>query len=80
MHIVPRTTCPLLTEHAAVLRLCIVLFMPICTYQVHEHGMKVGMKNAVELMDATSDLYDFAINEECHEHDECGVSPKYSVQ
>lgn len=46
-----------------------------CVAQVHEYGMKVGMKNAIELMDATSDLYDFAINEECFDYDECDVSP-----
>eukprot|EP00752_Nemacystus_decipiens_P003873 g3562.t1 len=40
---------------------------------VHGHGMKVGMKNAVELMDTTSALYDFAVNEECFTYDECGA-------
>lgn len=42
--------------------------------KVHVYDMKVGMKNAIELMDATSELYDFALNEECFEYDECGVS------
>lgn len=42
--------------------------------QVHENGMKVGMKNAIELLDDLSDYYDFAINEECHDWDECDVS------
>lgn len=36
--------------------------------------MKVGMKNAIELLDDLSGFYDFAINEECHEWDECGGS------
>lgn len=36
--------------------------------------MKVGMKNAIELMDTTSALYDFALNEECFAYDECDVS------
>ena len=48
--------------------------------QVHEHDMKVGMKNAVELMDTTSALYDFALNEECFTYDECDVSPQTNMR
>jgi len=35
--------------------------------------MKVGMKNSLELMDDTHEYYDFALNEECHEYNECEV-------
>eukprot|EP00903_Cladosiphon_okamuranus_P013409 g12494.t1 len=38
---------------------------------VHDYGMKVGLKNAVDLMDATSDLYDFAVTEDCFEYGTC---------
>lgn len=36
--------------------------------------MRCAMKNAVELVPVIGSMYDFAINEECHEWDECGVS------
>lgn len=44
-----------------------------CIIQVRESGMLVGMKNAVELVGDLNDYYDFAVNTECHEQDECGV-------
>lgn len=36
--------------------------------------MKVGMKNAIELLGDLHEYFDFAINEECHQWNECGVS------
>ena len=45
--------------------------------QCHQNGMKVGMKNAIELLGDLSDYYDFAINEECHQWNECGVSASH---
>jgi len=36
--------------------------------------MLVGMKNAIELLGDLSSYYDFAINEECWQWNECGVS------
>lgn len=36
--------------------------------------MLVGMKNAIELLGDLSSYYDFAINEECWQWDECEVS------
>lgn len=36
--------------------------------------MLVGMKNALALMDDLNNHYDFAVNEECHDWDECDVS------
>lgn len=41
---------------------------------VHSHSMGVGLKNAVELVPTLEPKFDFALNEECHEWDECGVS------
>lgn len=35
--------------------------------------MKVGMKNAVELVPILSNHFDFAVHEQCHQH-ECDVS------
>ena len=37
----------------------------------HARGLSIGMKNDVEQVDDLVDLYDFAINEECAEFDEC---------
>ncbi|CAM9515895.1 unnamed protein product [Scytosiphon promiscuus] len=39
--------------------------------QVHAHGMKVALKNCVELLSALVDSFDFAINESCIEWNEC---------
>ncbi|CAN0235229.1 unnamed protein product, partial [Scytosiphon promiscuus] len=41
--------------------------------EVHAHGMSVGLKNAVGLVSILVDAFDFALNEECHEWNECGV-------
>lgn len=45
--------------------------------QCHENGMKVGLKNAIELVDDLSEYFDFAINESCHQWDECDVSKHF---
>ena len=39
----------------------------------HEFGLRVGLKNDVDHVAALAGLYDFAINEECHEYQECDV-------
>ncbi|CAM9544998.1 unnamed protein product [Laminaria digitata] len=41
--------------------------------EVHAHGMAVGLKNAVDLVPILVGDFDFALNEECHEWDECRV-------
>lgn len=41
---------------------------------VHANGMQIGLKNAVELVPVLVNKYDFALNEECFEWDECSVS------
>lgn len=40
---------------------------------VHSHGMLVGMKNSVELVPIMHQYFDFALNEECFQWDECEV-------
>ncbi|GAA5225593.1 endo alpha-1,4 polygalactosaminidase [Paeniglutamicibacter antarcticus] len=39
----------------------------------HERGLGFGLKNAVELVGGLVDEIDFAVNEQCHEYDECDV-------
>ncbi|CAM9416197.1 unnamed protein product, partial [Laminaria digitata] len=41
--------------------------------EVRSHGMQVCLKNAVEMLDDLEDWFDFALNEECHEWNECDV-------
>ncbi|CAN0519449.1 unnamed protein product, partial [Scytosiphon promiscuus] len=41
--------------------------------QVQATGMKVALKNAVELATDLVDYFDFAVNEECNQWNECGV-------
>lgn len=42
--------------------------------EVHQAGMFVGLKNTVELVPVLVNKFDFALNEECHTWNECGVS------
>ncbi len=37
----------------------------------HARGLAVGLKNDVEQVPALAAVFDFAVNEECHEHREC---------
>ncbi len=37
----------------------------------HERGLAFGLKNAPEILDQVSDVVDFAVNEQCHEFQEC---------
>lgn len=41
--------------------------------QVHASGMKVGLKNALDMVEDVVDCFDFAINESCIYYEECGV-------
>lgn len=36
--------------------------------------MKVALKNAVEIAEELVDYFDFAVNEECNQWEECSVS------
>jgi len=38
----------------------------------HAHGLKVALKNDVSQLAALASHFDFAVNEQCHEYDECG--------
>ncbi len=37
----------------------------------HERGLAIALKNAAELIPELIDHFDFSVNEECHEFDEC---------
>lgn len=37
----------------------------------HERGLAVGLKNSGDQASALVDYYDFSLNEQCHEYDEC---------
>jgi len=38
----------------------------------HDRGLSVGLKNAVDLIDTLEPSFDWALNEECLEYNECG--------
>eukprot|EP00122_Pirum_gemmata_P017923 Pgem_evm1s16797 len=44
----------------------------------HKLGLAIGMKNAVELVNDYVDQYDFAINENCFEYEECNLLKAFS--
>ena len=41
--------------------------------EAHARGLAVGLKNALALVPALVDAFDFAVNEQCHEYEECEV-------
>ena len=49
-----------------------VLFYRWLASSVHALGMAAGMKNSMGIADDLVDVFEYAINEECHHYDECG--------
>jgi Glycoside-hydrolase family GH114 len=41
--------------------------------EAHERGLSVGLKNDMDQLDELVDWYDWALNEECHNFDECDL-------
>lgn len=41
--------------------------------RAHERGLAVGLKNDLDQVDALVEYYDFQVNEQCHEYNECDV-------
>ena len=39
--------------------------------EAHKRGLSVGLKNDLEQIPVLVDFYDFSVNEQCHEFDEC---------
>src|SRR5262249_3103707 len=39
--------------------------------EAHQRGMSIGLKNDLGQVEDLSDRYDFAINEQCEEYQEC---------
>ena len=39
----------------------------------HERGLAVGLKNALDEIPELVDFFDFSVNEQCHEFDECDL-------
>jgi len=39
--------------------------------EAHDRNMAAGFKNSIELLEDLKDIFDFAINEECNEYNEC---------
>ncbi|ORX53449.1 hypothetical protein BCR36DRAFT_284964 [Piromyces finnis] len=42
------------------------------TEVAHSNGLSIGMKNDIDNIDKLHKYFDFAINEECYDYDECG--------
>ncbi|MCM5682210.1 endo alpha-1,4 polygalactosaminidase [Schlegelella sp. S2-27] len=40
--------------------------------QAHQRGLAIGLKNDIAQLAALEPHFDFAVNEQCHEYDECG--------
>lgn len=39
--------------------------------EAHKRGLAVGLKNDLDQADQLAGLFDFSVNEQCHEYDEC---------
>lgn len=39
--------------------------------EAHKRGLSIGLKNNLEQIPALVDFFDFSVNEQCHEYDEC---------
>ncbi|MEZ5376146.1 MAG: endo alpha-1,4 polygalactosaminidase [Acidimicrobiales bacterium] len=46
----------------------------------HDRGLLVGLKNDLDQIPELASEYDFAVNEQCHEFDECEVYEPFTVQ
>lgn len=48
--------------------------------QAHLRGLTVGLKNAGDQVPKLVDYFDFELNEQCHEYDECGQLAPFTAQ
>ncbi len=39
----------------------------------HKHSLIIGLKNDIDQVEDLAKIFDFAINEQCHEYNECGT-------
>lgn len=46
-------------------------FLNFLSTEARAQGLAIGLKNTLELIDGNVGLWDFAINEQCYENDEC---------
>lgn len=46
----------------------------------HSKGLSVGLKNDTDQIRALVEYFDFAVNEQCHEYNECGVYSSFVGQ
>lgn len=54
-------------------------FLKFLADETHKAGMAVALKNNVESLARLAPLFDFAVNEQCFEYDECADYKKYFV-
>lgn len=40
--------------------------------EAHKRGLSIGLKNDLDQLEELVDHFDFAVNEQCHEYNECG--------
>lgn len=43
------------------------------SHQAHLRGLAVGLKNDISQINALAPIFEFAVNEQCHEFDECAA-------
>lgn len=48
-------------------------FNQFVAVEAHDRGLAVGLKNDLDQIPELVNYFDFAVNEQCHEYDECGA-------
>jgi len=48
--------------------------------EAHARGLSVGLKNDLDQIPELVNHFDFAVNEQCHEYDECGILDPFIQQ
>lgn len=54
-----------------------VKYLRFLAREAHARGMAIGLKNAVELIPALEPQFDFTVNEECFDYNECDTLERF---
>jgi hypothetical protein len=47
--------------------------------EAHQRGLSIGLKNDLDQIEILEQFFDFAVNEQCHEYDECALLQPFVV-
>jgi endo-alpha-1,4-polygalactosaminidase (GH114 family) len=47
--------------------------------EAHQRGLSIGLKNDLDQIEILEQFFDFAVNEQCHEYDECALLQPFVI-